>query len=76
LKDVPEGAVLVAKHTNTKFVKIMKKASAIITDIGGVTGHMASLSREYQVPTILNTKTATDIIENGQEITVDAVLTR
>jgi pyruvate,water dikinase len=73
LKDVPEGAVLVAKHTNTKFVKIMKKASAIITDIGGVTGHMASLSREYQVPTILNTKTATDIIENGQEITVDAV---
>jgi pyruvate,water dikinase len=73
LKDVPEGAVLVAKHTNTKFVKVMKKASAIITDIGGVTGHMASLSREYQVPTILNTRTATEIIENGQEITVDAV---
>jgi pyruvate,water dikinase len=73
LKNVPEGAVLIARHTNTKFVKVMNRTSAIITDIGGVTGHMASLSREYQVPTILNTKTATDIIENGQEITVDAI---
>ncbi len=72
LKDFPDGAVLVAKHTDPRFVKVMNKASAIITDIGGVTGHMASLSREYRVPTILNTGTATRDIENGQEITVDA----
>ncbi len=73
LKDFPDGAVLVAKHTNTKFVTVMNKASAIITDIGGTTGHMASLSREYQVPTILDTEAATGLIKNGQEITVDAI---
>jgi len=72
LTDFPEGAVLVARHTNPKFVKVMNKATAIITDIGGVTGHMASLSREYNVPTILNTGTATEEIKNGMEITVDA----
>ncbi|MGB9714938.1 MAG: PEP/pyruvate-binding domain-containing protein [Thermodesulfovibrionales bacterium] len=73
LKDFPEGSVLVVRHTSPKFVIIMKKASAIITDVGSATGHMASLSREYQVPTILDTEVATRIIKNGQEITVDAI---
>lgn len=72
LKDFPEGAVLVARHTSTKFVTIMNKASAIITDVGGITGHMASLAREFQVPAILDAETATDVIKHGQEITVDA----
>jgi pyruvate,water dikinase len=73
LKDFPEGAVLVARHTSTKFVTVMNKTSAIITDVGPATGHMASLAREFQVPTILDTEVATDILKNGQEITVDAV---
>ncbi|MFZ3123003.1 MAG: PEP/pyruvate-binding domain-containing protein [Thermodesulfovibrionales bacterium] len=73
LKDFPKGAVLVAKHTSTKFVTVMNKASAIITDVGGTTGHMASLTREFQVPAILDAEIATDVIKDGQEITVDAV---
>ncbi len=72
LEHFPEGAVLVAKHTSPKFVTVMNKAAAIITDVGSATGHMASLSREYQVPTILDTETATRIIKDGQELTVDA----
>jgi pyruvate,water dikinase len=72
LKDFPQGAVLVARQTSTKYVTIMSRASAIITDIGGATGHMASLSREYGVPTILDTEKATTTILDGQEITVDA----
>ena len=73
LKEFPEGAVLIAKHTSPKFVTIMNKASAIITDVGSATGHMASLSREYQIPTILDTEVSTSIIQHGQEITVDAI---
>ncbi|MGQ9571010.1 MAG: PEP/pyruvate-binding domain-containing protein [Thermodesulfovibrionales bacterium] len=73
LKDFPEGAVLVARHTSPKFVIVMNKASAIVTDVGSATGHMASLSREYQVPTILDTEVSTRIIKDGQEITVDAI---
>ncbi|OHE61153.1 MAG: hypothetical protein A2Z47_16385 [Thermodesulfovibrio sp. RBG_19FT_COMBO_42_12] len=73
LKDFPEGAVLVARHTSPKFVIVMNKASAIVTDVGSATGHMSSLSREYQVPTILDTEVSTSIIKDGQEITVDAV---
>jgi len=73
LKDFPEGHVLVAKHTNPKYVVVMNKASAIITDVGSPTGHMASLSREYNVSTILNTEVATKTIKHGQDITVDAI---
>jgi pyruvate,water dikinase len=51
----------------------MDKAAAIITDVGGVTGHMASLAREFGVPAILDTGTATRTIKQGQEITVDAI---
>ncbi len=72
LEDFPEGWVLVAKHTNPQYVVIMNKASVIITDVGTPTGHMASLSREYNVPTILNTENATKLLKHGQEITVDA----
>jgi pyruvate,water dikinase len=73
LKEFPDGAVLVAKHTSTKYVTVMNKAKAIITDVGGATGHMASLAREFGVPTILDTEIATNIIQEDQELTVDAI---
>ncbi|MBI4768092.1 MAG: phosphoenolpyruvate synthase [Deltaproteobacteria bacterium] len=72
LLNFPEGAILVAKHSSPKFVIVMKKARAILTDLGSVTGHMASLAREFAVPTILDTRQATSTIPSGMEITVDA----
>lgn len=68
----PEGAVLVARHSTPEFVVVMKKARAIVTDAGSVTGHMASLAREFGIPTILDAKQATSEIPAGAEITVDA----
>ncbi|MBF0566245.1 MAG: hypothetical protein HQK89_13495 [Nitrospirae bacterium] len=73
LKDFPDGGILIAKKTSPKFVTVMNRAKAIITDVGGRTGHMASLAREYQVPAILDTIIATETIKHGQEITVDAI---
>lgn len=68
----PEGAVLVTRHSSPKFVRLMNKAKAIVTDAGGTTGHMASLAREFKVPTILGAQMATEKIPAGMEITVDA----
>ena len=59
LVNFPPGAVLIAKHSTPKFVVVMQKAQAIVTDAGSVTGHMASLAREFGLPTVLGTKTAT-----------------
>jgi pyruvate,water dikinase len=73
LKHFPEGAVLIARRTDPKYVTVMHKASAIITDAGSAMGHMASLTREYRVPAILNSEVATNVIRHGREITVDAI---
>jgi pyruvate,water dikinase len=68
----PDGAVLVARQASPKFVIAMQKAQAIVTDSGSVTGHMASLSREFAVPSVLDAKDATVRIPQGTLITVDA----
>ena len=62
LVNFPPGAVLIAKHSSPQFVIVMQKAQAIVTDAGSVTGHMASLAREFGVPTLLGVKTATAVI--------------
>ena len=68
LSGFPEGGVLVAPHSSPKFMVLMQKAQAILTDFGSVTGHMASLSREFGVPTILGLKNATKDIVSGTQI--------
>jgi len=68
----PAGAVLVARHSSPRYVLAMDRAAAIVTDFGNVSGHMAALVREFRVPTLLNTQTATTTLTPGQEITVDA----
>jgi pyruvate,water dikinase len=72
LLDFPDGAVLVARHSSPKYVIAMPKAQAIVTDSGSISGHMAALSREFSLPTLLDTKVATRTIAPGQMITVDA----
>jgi len=72
LRNFPPGGVLVARHTSPKYVTVMPQAAAIITDVGSPTGHMALLAREFQVPAILNTGIATQVLQPGQEVTVDA----
>jgi pyruvate,water dikinase len=68
----PNGAILVARETSPRFAKVARKAGAIITDVGSSTGHMATISREFRIPTVVNTELATDILKQGQEITLDA----
>jgi pyruvate,water dikinase len=68
----PDGAVLVAPRSSPRFVRVMAKAAAIVTDFGGVTGHMAALSREFHIPSLLNTRVATGLLRPGVRVTVDA----
>jgi pyruvate,water dikinase len=68
----PDGAVLIARHTSTKFVMVMKKTRAIVTDMGNIAGHMATLAREFAIPTIVSANLASSVIPEGMEVTVDA----
>jgi pyruvate, water dikinase len=65
-----QGAVLVTPITNPDWVPLMKRASAIVTDHGGRTSHAAIVSRELGVPAVVGTGRATELLRDGQEVTV------
>ncbi len=65
------GDILVTDMTDPNWVPIMRTASAIITNRGGRTSHAAIVSRELGLPCIVGTNNATEVIKNGQPITVD-----
>ena len=66
-----KGEVLVTEITDPDWEPIMKIASAIVTDKGGRTSHAAIVSRELGIPCIVGSKTATRLLKNGREVTVD-----
>jgi pyruvate,water dikinase len=72
LKHIPKGSVLVAPTTSPMFAQVIDRLSAVVTDVGSVAGHFASVAREWGIPTLVNTQTATQILEPGEIVTVDA----
>ena len=67
-----KGDVLVTGMTDPDFVPFMKMASAIVTDKGGITSHAAIVSRELNIPCVVGTENATQIMKTGLEYTVDS----
>ena len=72
LSKIQKGDVLVTKMTNPDMVPTMKRASAIVTNLGGTTCHAAIVSREMGIPCIVGTGNATSVLRENTIITVDA----
>ncbi len=69
---IEQGEVLVAVMTRPDYIPAMKKASAIVTDEGGITCHAAIVSRELGIPCIIGTKIATKVLKDGMMVEVNA----
>ena len=72
ISKVEQGDILVAVMTRPDYIPAMKKASAIVTDEGGITCHAAIVSRELKIPCIIGTKIATKVLKDGQLVEVNA----
>lgn len=70
--DFKEGEIIVASMTDPNYIHIMKKASAFITDEGGILCHAAIVAREMKKPCIIGTKIATQVLKDGDLVEVDA----
>ncbi|WP_017122467.1 phosphoenolpyruvate synthase, partial [Xanthomonas vasicola] len=67
---VQAGDVLIADMTDPDWEPVMKRASAIVTNRGGRTCHAAIIARELGVPAVVGSGNATDVLSDGQEVTV------
>ena len=70
MQDFREGDVLVTDKTDPDWVPIMKRAAAIVTNRGGRTCHAAIVSRELGLPAIVGAENATELLQDGQVVTV------
>ena len=70
IEQFQEGEVLVTDKTDPDWEPIMKKAAAIVTNRGGRTCHAAIVSRELGVPAIVGTEHGTELLKDGQMVTV------
>ncbi len=71
LEVVKKGDVLVTSMTSPDMVPAMTRAAAIVTDEGGMTCHAAIVARELGIPCIVGASHATELLKDGEKITVD-----
>lgn len=69
---VLDGDVIVTSMTRPEMMPILPRASAFVTDEGGITSHAAIVARELKKPCIIGTKNATRILKDGDIVEVDA----
>jgi pyruvate,water dikinase len=71
LDTIRAGEILVCTVTSPAWAPIFSKIAATVTDIGGIMSHAAIVSREYGLPAVVGTGTATSRITTGQRLRVD-----
>ncbi len=65
------GDILVCQVTNPTWTPVFQKIAAAVSDIGGSMSHAAIVAREFGLPAVVGTGSATTRIRDGQRIRVD-----
>jgi pyruvate,water dikinase len=71
LGELEPGEILVAPVTSPSWTPVFGKIAAAVSDIGGIMSHAAIVSREYGLPAVVGTGTATSRIRTGDRLRVD-----
>ena len=66
-----DGDILIARMTNPQLTPAILKASAIVTEIGGILSHAAIVARELGIPCVLGVEGAITALKDGDEVIVD-----
>ena len=70
--EIEQGDIIVASSTDKDMMNLINKASAIITEEGGLTSHAAVVGVSLGIPVIVSATNALKLIEDNETITIDA----
>jgi pyruvate,water dikinase len=70
------GDILVCETTDPSWVVLFQLAGAVVIDVGGAMSHGAIVARELGLPCVINTRTGTSVIADGDRIRVDGTAGR
>lgn len=65
------GDVLVCSTTSPAWTPLLARASAVITETGGILAHAAIVAREFGIPTVVAAEGAMNLLASGDHVTVD-----
>jgi phosphohistidine swiveling domain-containing protein len=73
MASMEQGEILVSETTEPALMPAFKKASAVVTDVGGMLSHTAITARELNIPCIVGTESASKMLKNGDLVEVDTI---
>lgn len=65
------GEILITRYTDASWTPLFAIAGGVVTDIGSMLSHSSIVAREFNVPSVVNTKNATQNINTGDMVAVD-----
>lgn len=68
-----EGDIIVAKFTDSDITEFIEKASALVTEEGGLTSHTAISAVHFGIPAVVGAFNIRNLVKNGEIITVDPI---
>jgi pyruvate,water dikinase len=68
----PVGGILVVRHAHPRWATLLSRAAGLVSETGGMAGHLASVAREYHLPALCGLKDACALLEGAGEVTLDA----
>jgi phosphohistidine swiveling domain-containing protein len=69
--ELEPGEVLVARVTDVGYTPVFANAAAVVTDVGGIMSHAAVVAREFAIPAVTDTATATARLGDGMLVEID-----
>ncbi|MGG1514526.1 pyruvate kinase [Paenibacillus oryzisoli] len=70
ISKMKDGAVLVTVSTDKEYMPAVQRASALITEVGGITSHAAVVALSLGIPVIVGVENAVNLIKDGTEVSI------